>query len=235
MRARRVGAVLLALSLVVAFAGTASAQKYGKEWDPYAAVERGEYLDDEAYSKLKAEQAMAYCSALEEQLADSKNELADTRRNLDGERGEADQLRKQVGSLDNRIANLQSDVMMLEREYGPYRNKKFSHTVVKGEYLSMIAEYDDVYGDAMKWPRLYRANRDEIEDPNLIYPDQVFKIAHGYPKWHLVVDGEFLSKIANYWEIYNDGREWPRLYEANRDQIRDPDLIYPDQVLTIPR
>jgi nucleoid-associated protein YgaU len=53
---------------------------------------------------------------------------------------------------------------------------KRSHTVVRGEYLWKIAGYEDVYGDPYQWPRIYNANRDQIEDPDLIYPDQVFTI-----------------------------------------------------------
>ncbi|MCV2865856.1 LysM peptidoglycan-binding domain-containing protein [Albidovulum sediminicola] len=33
---------------------------------------------------------------------------------------------------------------------------------------------------------------------------------------------------------YGDGFLYVRVYEANRDQIRDPDLIYPGQILTVP-
>lgn len=33
---------------------------------------------------------------------------------------------------------------------------------------------------------------------------------------------------------YGDGFAYVRVYEANRDQIRDPDLIYPGQVFTVP-
>lgn len=53
---------------------------------------------------------------------------------------------------------------------------KRSHTVVKGEYLWKIAGYDDIYADPYQWPRIYHANRDQIKDPDLIYPDQVFTI-----------------------------------------------------------
>ena len=35
-------------------------------------------------------------------------------------------------------------------------------------------------------------------------------------------------------ENYGDGYLYVRLYQANRDQIRDPDLIYPGQVFNIP-
>ena len=233
MRAIGKGAVLLILCVLVA-AGAATAQKYGNKWDP-AALERGEYLSEEEYCKLKQEEAMAYCETMADILESHKRELGDIKSEVDREKAEADRVRSQVKNLDNRLATLKKTVASMESEYGPYRGKAFSHTVVKREYLSLIAGYDQIYGDAMKWPRLYRANRGQIEDPNLIYPDQVLKVPHGYPKWHLVVEGEFLSKIANYWEIYDDGREWPRIYEANQDQIRDPDMIHPDQVLDIPR
>ncbi|MCK4359530.1 MAG: LysM peptidoglycan-binding domain-containing protein, partial [Candidatus Cloacimonetes bacterium] len=36
-------------------------------------------------------------------------------------------------------------------------------------------------------------------------------------------------------EIYNNPFEWPTIFRANTDQIKDPDLIYPNQILQIPR
>ena len=33
---------------------------------------------------------------------------------------------------------------------------------------------------------------------------------------------------------YGDGSRWPEIYEANRSEIVDPDLIYPGQVFAIP-
>ena len=35
-------------------------------------------------------------------------------------------------------------------------------------------------------------------------------------------------------ENYGDGLLYVRVYEANKDLIRDPDLIYPGQVFTVP-
>jgi nucleoid-associated protein YgaU len=46
------------------------------------------------------------------------------------------------------------------------------HTVVKGECLWWIAEYKGVYGDPFKWPLIYKANRHQIKNPDLIYPGQ---------------------------------------------------------------
>ena len=50
---------------------------------------------------------------------------------------------------------------------------------------------------------------------------------------YVVVSGDSLSKIAK--RQYGDMNQWRRIYDANRDQIKDPDLIYPGQKLKIPR
>jgi nucleoid-associated protein YgaU len=49
---------------------------------------------------------------------------------------------------------------------------------------------------------------------------------------YVVVSGDSLSKIAK--RQYGDAQQWPRIYEANRNVIKDPDLIYPGQELRIP-
>jgi nucleoid-associated protein YgaU len=49
---------------------------------------------------------------------------------------------------------------------------------------------------------------------------------------YVVVKGDSLSKIAS--GQYGSAQQWRRIYEANRDLIKDPDLIYPGQQLRIP-
>ncbi|HEV8232194.1 MAG TPA: LysM peptidoglycan-binding domain-containing protein, partial [Thermoanaerobaculia bacterium] len=49
---------------------------------------------------------------------------------------------------------------------------------------------------------------------------------------YTVVKGDSLSKIAK--QVYGKASLWPKIYEANRDHIKDPDLIYPGQVLRLP-
>ena len=52
--------------------------------------------------------------------------------------------------------------------------KKFISEVKKGDSLSKIAKSH--YGDAMKYPVIFEANKEIIKDPNLIYPGQVLRI-----------------------------------------------------------
>jgi nucleoid-associated protein YgaU len=49
---------------------------------------------------------------------------------------------------------------------------------------------------------------------------------------YTVQSGDSLSKIAQ--QQYGDGKKWRAIFEANRDQISNPDLIHPGQVLKIP-
>ena len=49
---------------------------------------------------------------------------------------------------------------------------------------------------------------------------------------YTVVKGDSLSKIAKH--LYGDAQQWRKIYDANRDQIKNPDLIYPGQTFTIP-
>lgn len=52
---------------------------------------------------------------------------------------------------------------------------------------------------------------------------------------YTVGSGENLWSIAARPDIYADALLWPLLYQANRDQIRDPRQIYPGQTLSVPR
>jgi nucleoid-associated protein YgaU len=48
------------------------------------------------------------------------------------------------------------------------------YTVVSGDTLSKIAKAQ--YGDAMKYPVIFEANKPMLTDPNKIYPGQVLRI-----------------------------------------------------------
>lgn len=49
-----------------------------------------------------------------------------------------------------------------------------SYTVEKGDTLSAISKR--FYGKSSLWKQIYEANRDTIENPDLIYPGQTIKL-----------------------------------------------------------
>jgi len=51
-------------------------------------------------------------------------------------------------------------------------------------------------------------------------------------KFYTVKSGDSLSKIAK--EFYGDASKYPQIFEANKPMLKDPDKIYPGQVLRIP-
>lgn len=52
------------------------------------------------------------------------------------------------------------------------------YTVAKHDTLWAIA--GNQYKDCFQWPLIFQANRDQIRDPDFIYPDQVFLIVRGH-------------------------------------------------------
>ena len=69
-------------------------------------------------------------------------------------------------------------------------------------------------------------------DPDMRSGDIVLNldVAAGSEQFYTVVAGDSLSKIAGKYK----GLTWQKIFEANRDQIKNPDLIHPGQKLRIP-
>lgn len=157
-------------------------------------------------------------------------------------RGEVNDLAAQVGELkENKISALPEmaakladiDKMIAQLKARVAQPVTIDYTVAKGDNLWNISKMERIYADPYMWPRLYRANKEQIQDPDLIYPDQTLAVPFGVAEnQHLVTRGDFLFKIAA--EVYNDGGKWHKIYEANKQQIVEPHLIFPAQVLELP-
>jgi nucleoid-associated protein YgaU len=52
------------------------------------------------------------------------------------------------------------------------------------------------------------------------------------PRSYVVQKGDSLSKIAK--QFYGNTAGWRRIFEANRERIKDPDVIQPGWTLSIP-
>jgi len=138
------------------------------------------------------------------------------------------EMRDKIAALEGKIAQLRAN--MPKGMYDEY-------TVMRGDYLWKISKKPDIYGDPFQWIRIYSYNRDQINNPDLIYPDQIFKIhRENGPDEYMVSQGDNLAKIAGSMDVMGDPTKWRQLYEANQGVIGDePSLIYPHQVLKIPR
>jgi nucleoid-associated protein YgaU len=69
-------------------------------------------------------------------------------------------------------------------------------------------------------------------NPALASAQQAGRAAGGGLQTYTVQSGDTLSKIAQ--RFYGDASAYRRIFEANRDQLRDPDQIQTGQTLKIP-
>ncbi len=202
---------------------------------------------DELYKVASSDKAGydAYGSSLNQLKSDatavmnmSPEEIYSKMNEVDQLQAKLDELKKNpfAATADNaQLINSIQSVIDQAREKGKTAVPP-SYTVMRGDYLWKIAAKDDIYGDAYAWMRIYTSNRDQIKNPDLIFPNQVFTIPRQVgPNEHLVVKGEFLSKIAGYSDVYGSPFKWQKLYEANKSIISDPNVVYPYTVLKIAR
>jgi nucleoid-associated protein YgaU len=71
-----------------------------------------------------------------------------------------------------------------------------------------------------------------VEDHLLVMTPEPVAPPEPEKQFYTVKKGDYLSKIAK--QVYGDARKYPVIFEANKPMLKDPDLIYPGQVLVIP-
>jgi nucleoid-associated protein YgaU len=69
---------------------------------------------------------------------------------------------------------IRGSVEAAEKEAAAIAAESRFYTVKRGDSLSKIAK--SMYGDAMKYPVIFEANKPMLKDPNLIYPGQMLRI-----------------------------------------------------------
>jgi nucleoid-associated protein YgaU len=67
----------------------------------------------------------------------------------------------------------------------------------------------------------------EVKIDGLDAPEVVVEV-----EYYTIASGDSLSKIAK--KFYGNAMDYPKLFEANKEVIKDPDLIYPGQKIRVP-
>jgi len=140
-----------------------------------------------------------------------------------------------VSEMQNALASIEGKIAQLKNKMPKALFDQYS--VVVGDYLWKISGKKDIYNNPMQWMRIYSYNKEQIKNPDLIYPKQIFKIQRECgPDEYLVAKGDFLKKIAADPKVLGDPAKWTKIYEKNKDIIGDdPHRIFPYTVLVIPR
>ena len=87
------------------------------------------------------------------------------------------------------------------------------------------------YGDLYRWKEIYEANRGNIKDPNHVPPGTELSLngagmvtIERNGDSYLIKRGDTLGVISN--DVYGTTRKWKKLWENNRQLIKDPNKIY---------
>jgi nucleoid-associated protein YgaU len=103
------------------------------------------------------------------------------------------------------------------------------YSVKRGDTLMKIAFEN--YGDLYRWREIYEANRAAIADPNNVPPGTQLSLSGAgmvqverNGEQYLIHRGETLGIISK--NVYGTPRKWKKLWENNRELIKDPNKIY---------
>jgi len=159
---------LIAFLVLCCFSfGLLAQEEYDEEIMEEEEVMEEEVTEEEGMTGLLADQkwspaqADSIINALTIEEDELKTQLADLQEQIDA-------LQSDVSSSDALIAELEAEKAELEEKLEIISWYK----VKAGDYLCKIAESSEVYGYGkyVRWQDIYNANKDKINNPNLIQP-----------------------------------------------------------------
>lgn len=196
--------ILVILSLVL-FAGLSFAQEEMTEEEWEAEMSRLQAKKDALTSEVNALRADIE-SLQNQELGDPEECIDELYQMVGANRSDIDNFRRAVNELNGKI----------NRKEGPKDDRQADLNALKSNRISALPEFfNKVHVD------MQNALDSWVEEPKDIM--------------YTVVRGDHLWGIARKQEHYGNGFAWPVIYNANRDQIKNPDLIYPKQVFKVPQ
>ncbi|MFY7672226.1 peptidoglycan-binding protein LysM [Tenacibaculum sp. MEBiC06402] len=134
----------------------------------------GKTTEEEAAEK--AGKLVDAVNALELSVADLNVSVDDDKATITGEAADLATKEKVVLVVGNTegIATVEDNMTVAEVEEIAEEEMAQFHTVVSGDTLGKIAK--EFYGDAMKYPVIFEANKPMLKHPDKIYPGQVLRI-----------------------------------------------------------
>lgn len=190
---------------------------------------------DEAEARIKAYQAKI--DALNRNLEAAKSAISEAENNLSRQTQNLQDCEKEILAL---IGATEADVEAFRQKLG----------VIEGKVRQMKGLSNDVLADRRAEVEQLEKDLNELRKDKLsVLPefyDKIISLARdikglyrekkisGYTVGTWAQDRDCLWNIAGKMEIYSDPFQWPKIWQANTDIIRNPDIIHPGQVLQIP-
>ncbi len=186
------------LSMIVLVLGVAVGCSSNPKED--TATDEAERAAAEAIAS--AQSAIEEAAALGAEWRDAQGVLDQARAAYEeGNYDEATRLANQAESMARQsIADLNAANQVEEQPEAETFTSSSSYEVSSGDTLWGIAGSSSGYGDPYQWPLIYKANKSQIKDADLIYPGQEFEIT-GSPSASEVEAAISHAKSRGAWSV----------------------------------
>ncbi|MFC2091910.1 LysM peptidoglycan-binding domain-containing protein [Elusimicrobiota bacterium] len=203
-------------------------------------------IPDVDVSKLDAEQAIMIAQSEIDEAQDVGADVSGARKTLDGARrlfdlGSYAKAKKEADKAANTARELKQGLL------GGVRIKEDAEAAIE-RAEGIISEVKYLGADVSGSEGILLSAKEKYNNKSykqaIELADQAYDLAKeqlGYMKmdkytvgtWE--ADRDCLWNIAKKKSIYNDAWKWKRIYIANKDKLKSPNLIYPKQILRIPK
>lgn len=212
-------ALVLAVMLLFSLASFAQEKMTMEQYNAQLA----DYQKREAAAKADLAKCEADIKALQAQIEQTDAQIA----------AEWQEIYAMLGTDEAGVKEFRSGLNNLEAEVDALA------ALSPEELFKRRAEIDQLEKKLAEFKQSKIALLSEMADKIATIEGKIAQLRARLPKadfdQYTVVKGDYLWKISGKKDIYNDPYQWMRIYTYNLDQIKDPDLIYKDQIFKIQR
>lgn len=186
---------------------------------------------------LRIQDFQSRVSALEVKLNELNGKLATIQQELKNTNQALIDCRKEINSM---VGATDKDIEAFAQKLG----------VLEGKVRAMKGLSDDQLADKTDEIKALEAEWTSLKENKIAIMPQFFnrmvqlgkdikglyreKKVTTYTVGTWAEDKDCLWNISGKMEIYGDPFQWPKIWQANTDKVRNPDIIFPGQVLTLP-
>ena len=220
--------ILTVVAIVFAISSVASAQEEKMKYDDWQAQMTSLTAQRDSLKNV--------LSGLNTDVANLKNQLASLDQQYQTE------LQKYYGMLHTTAAEMQAFGQSLDAMSGQISDyMKMSDQDLcahKDDVMKLGTQIDSVKGMRLALAAEFYSKVQDLQNNFAQLKERLAGCAAMAAKTYTVGtwarNRDCLWNISKKPTIYDDPWKWPKIYVANRDQIKNPDLIYPREVLKIP-
>jgi nucleoid-associated protein YgaU len=208
--------------VIILFAGIAMAQEEKMTMEEYNA-QLAEWQKREADANAAIVTVEAEIEALKKEIAQTEQATADEWQAIYGS----------LGTTEAGVADFRSQLSGIESELDALAS------LSPEELFKQRKQIDALEAKLKELMKGNIGKLTEMQDKAAMLEGKIGQLRASMPKAiydeYTVIKGDYLWKISGKKDVYADPYQWMRVYTYNKDQIKNPNLVYADQIFKIQR